>query len=99
MLRIPLQAVPSQTLAVDLARQAVQIALRHNGANLFFDLLKDGEYITRTRICRDRQRLLLDERYRGFVGDFMFVDLQGTENPQFAGLDTRFHLIYLADGE
>lgn len=99
MLRVPLQAVPNQTLAVTLARQVAQIALRQNGANLYFDLLIKNEYVVRTRICRDRQRLLLDAKYRGFIGDFAFVDTQGIDNPSYAGLGDRFQLIYLAAGE
>lgn len=99
MLRIPLQPVPNQTLAVTLARQNAQIALRQNGPNMYFDLQLDGAYIVRTRICRDRQRLLLDAAYRGFVGDFAFIDTQGTEEPQFAGLGDRYQLVYLAEGE
>lgn len=99
MLRIPLQAVPNQTLAVNLARQAVQIALRFNGNAIYFDLLKDGAYIVRSRICRDRQRLLLDSKYKGFIGDFVFVDTQGIDDPHFIGLNTRYQLIYLAVGE
>lgn len=99
MLRVPLQPVPIQTLSTTLARQACQIALRQNGGNIYFDLQLNGEYIVRTRICRDRQRLLLDAHYRGFVGDFAFVDTQGTSNPQFAGLGDRYQLAYLPEGE
>jgi hypothetical protein len=96
---IPLQPVPIQTLAVTLARQPAQIAVRQNGDNIYFDLSVNGTYIVRTRICRDRQRLLLDVKYRGFKGDFAFVDTQGTNDPQFAGLGSRYLLAYLAEGE
>lgn len=96
---IPLQAVPSQTLAVTLARQAAQIAVRQNGAEMYFDLLVGTTSIVRARICLDRARLLLGVRYRGFVGDFAFVDLQGNSNPNYAGLGSRFQLFYLGAGE
>lgn len=99
MLRVPLQPVPNQTLAVTLARQPCQVALRQNGANLYFDLQVNGAYVVRTRICRDRQRLLLDAAYRGFAGDFAFIDTQGVDNPQFAGLGDRYQLVYLPVGE
>lgn len=99
MLRIPTQAVPNQTLGVTLAQQTVQIALRQNGAHLYFDLSMDDEPIVVTRICRDRQRLLLDAEYRGFVGEFLFVDTQGTEDPSYTGLGARWQLLYLAAGE
>lgn len=99
MLRIPLKPVPNQTLAVTLARQPCQIALRQNGANMYLDLQLNGTYIVRTRICRDRQRLLLDAQYRGFVGDLAFVDTQGNSEPSFSGLGERYVLVYLAEGE
>jgi hypothetical protein len=103
MLRIPLQAVPNQTLNVTLDRQAAQIALRQNGDHLYFDLQLGERYITRTRICRDRQRLLLNTDYKGFVGDFIFIDtqrsIQEAQNPFFTGLGDRFALIYLQVGE
>jgi hypothetical protein len=94
-LDIPLQAVPNQTLAVTLVQQSAQIALRQNGKNLYFDLLNSGAYVVRSRICRDRQRLLLDAQYMGFSGDFMFVDTQGTDDPFYSGLGSRFVLVYL----
>lgn len=102
MILIPVQATSNQTLAVTLASQAMQIALRQNGNNLYFDLLVDGAYIVRTRICRDRQRLLLDAQYKGFLGDFVFVDTQGNDNPTYTGLGgegSRFQFIYLEAGE
>lgn len=99
MMQVPLQPVPNQTLAVTLARQPVQLALRQNGDNVYFDLQLNGEYIVRTRICRDRQRLLLDRAYTSFKGDFAFIDTQGTDDPQFSGLGSRWQLAYLAEGE
>jgi hypothetical protein len=96
---IPIQAVPNQTLAVTLARQSAQIALRQNGDSLYFDLISNRVSIVRTRICRDRQRLLLDVKYRGFIGDFAFVDTRGGLDPQYFGLGSRFVLYYLGAGE
>lgn len=99
MLLIPLQAVPNQTLAVTLARQNAQLALRQNGDALYFDLTSNGVSIVRTRICRDRQRMLLDVSYRGFIGDFAFVDTRGSVDPQYFGLGSRFQLYYIGAGE
>lgn len=99
MILIPIQAVPNQTLAVTLARQSAQIALRQNGDSLYFDLISNRVSIVRTRICRDRQRLLLDVKYRGFIGDFAFVDTRGGLDPQYFGLGSRFVLYYLGAGE
>jgi hypothetical protein len=45
----------------------------------------------------------LNAAYRGFKGDFAFVDTQGVSDPQFSGLGptaaARYQLIYYAVGE
>lgn len=99
MILIPTQAVPNQTFSVNLAGQAAQIALRQNGDSIYFDLSVSGAPIVSTRICRDRQRLLLDARYRGFVGDFAFVDTQGTDDPFFTQLGSRYQFYYIGADE
>lgn len=98
MLRIPVQASANQTLAVTLARQAAQITLRQMGGQLYFSLTVGGVSIVRTRVCRDRQRLLLDARYKPFAGDFAFVDMQGRSDPTYKELGTRFLLFYIEAG-
>lgn len=99
MKRVPLQAVASQTLAVTLAGQACEIALRTNGGNMYFDLTAGGVSIVRSRIVRNKQLLLLDARYQPFLGDFLFNDTQGDTQPNFAGLDTRYVLYYVGVAE
>lgn len=99
MKRVPLQAVASQTLAVTLAGQACEIALRTNGSNMYFDLTAGGVSIVRSRIVRNKQLLLIDARYQPFLGDFLFNDTQGDTQPNFAGLDTRYVLYYVDAAE
>lgn len=95
MIHVSLSPVPSQTLAITLAGQACQIALRQNGGNMYFDLTAGGSPIVTCRIARNKQRILLDAQYRGFVGDFSFFDSQGDTDPQYTGLDDRYTLYYL----
>jgi len=99
MLLIPLAAVPSQTLAVTLSDQPARIALRTLGTSLYFSLSVNDVPIVTNRICRNRQRLLIDAGYREFVGDFSFVDLQGDTDPAFSGLASRYQLVYFGAGE
>lgn len=96
---IPVQPVPTQTLAVVLAGQPAQIEIRQNGANMYFSLRLADRPIVLTRICRNRQRLLLDVEYKGFIGDFEFQDTQGAEQPTYIGLGTRFVLRYFGADE
>lgn len=95
MIRVPLFANPDQTLAITLAGQACEIALRQNGDNMYFDLTVNGVDIVLTRIVRNKQLLCLDARYRPFVGDFLFLDTQGDTQPVYTGLDSRYVLYYI----
>lgn len=95
MIPVPLAAVPDQTLSIVLANQDCQMALRQNGANMYFDLVVSGAPVVTARIVRNKQRLLLDAQYHGFVGDFVFNDTQGDTQPTYKGLNTRYLLYYL----
>lgn len=95
MIRIPLAATPIQTLAVVLAGQSCQIALRQNGSSMYFDLTVDGIDIVRTRVVRNKQLLLLDAKYYGFEGDFIFNDTLGDTQPFYTGLADQYRLYYV----
>lgn len=99
MIQVPLSAVPSQTLAITLRGQACRISVRSLGENLYFDLVSGTTPIVTARICRNLQRLLIDAKYRRFVGDFMFIDTQGDEQPAYTGLNSRWLLYYLEANE
>lgn len=106
---VPLSQSPNQTLQIVLAGQNCAIELRtldgyattdsvdfsEPQPYLAFTLDVSGVSITRTQNCLNRKRLLLNRQYLGFVGDFMFVDTQGQDDPQFAGLGTRWLLVYI----
>ncbi len=96
---IPLAAIPSQTLDVVLDGQSAQIALRQNGPYMYFSLRLNDAPVVSARICRVDQLLLLDAGYRGFLGQFIFVDLQGVADPVYTGLGSRFVLVYLSESD
>lgn len=95
MIRVPLAATPNQTLAVVLGGQPCQIALRQNGANMYFDLRVNNADVVLARLVRNKQLLLLDAKYRGFRGDFIFNDTLGDTQPEYTGLDSRYLLYYV----
>ncbi len=87
---VPLNPVPNQTVNVTVGGQVARITVRTLGAAMYFSL--DG--VVTNRIARDRQRLLVDAGYRGFVGDFQFVDTKGAADPAYWGLGDRWQLVY-----
>jgi hypothetical protein len=105
---VPLNPLPSQTLQAILGGQNCAISVyTKNGYDfsdatlqttadfICFDLTVNGVDITSTQNCLNKTRLLLNRQYLGVVGDFMFVDTQGNDDPQFAGLGSRWLLLYL----
>lgn len=90
---IPLVAVPSQTLSVQLGEQSCRINVRQRRTGIFVDL-----YVQDVAICEgvkaiDR-KYVVRAPYTGFVGDLFFVDMQGTDDPYFDGLGSRWQLAW-----
>lgn len=99
MIQVPLSVVPSQSLSIRLGGQPCQIAVRQNGPFLYFSLSVNNSPIVTYRMCQNRQRLLIDAKYRGFIGEFMFIDAAGDDPPNYLGLGTRWSLFYLTPDE
>lgn len=93
---VPLQAVPSQTVALTLAGQQCQINVYQKTTGLFFDLIVNGVDIIKARICRNKA-LLIDAPYKGVIGDFLFYDTQGNSDPDYTGLSERYALLFVGD--
>lgn len=93
---VPLQSVPSQTVALTLAGQQCQINVYQKTTGLFFDLIIDGVDKVKGRICRNKA-LLVDAAYLGVTGDFLFYDTQGSSDPDYTGLADRYALVFVGD--
>lgn len=96
---IPLQAIPNQTLQVQLGGQNCTIAIQQTSYAMFFSLtLGSNSSPTVAGInCENLNRLVRDA-YLGFSGDLVFNDTQGTSDPVYTGLGglgARFQLAYL----
>lgn len=98
MQQIPLRAAPSQSVKVVLDGQNSQIAIYHKAQGLFVDINADGVDIVVGVIARDAVPLVCRE-YVGFSGNLLFVDTQGSDDPIYSGLGSRFSLMYLTAGE
>jgi hypothetical protein len=93
MLGIPLSPLPSQTLSVMLNGQQCQINVYQKSTGLYFDLSIVNLPIVTGMLCRDRVSLIRHE-YLGFIGVIFFCDLQGTNDPEYSGLGSRYVLVY-----
>lgn len=96
MLVIPLQAVPNQTVTVNLDGQVCQLNVYQKSTGLFIDLLVDNVLIIGGVICENMNRIVRSI-YLGFSGDLAFSDSQGSSDPDYTGLGPggRYSLLYL----
>lgn len=92
-LLVPLAAVPSQQIGVQLGEQACKIAVYQKTTGLYLDLRVSDNPVVTGVLCLDRNKLVLDA-YLGFVGDLAFVDTQGFSDPDYTGLGSRFVLAW-----
>lgn len=112
MQEIPISPLPSQTLQGVFGGQNCQIALYTRdgysmgdatfstpGSILLFDLTVNGVVITTAALCLNIKRLLINRQYMGVIGDFMFVDTQGENDPVYTGLGSRYQLLYLEQSD
>ena len=95
MQAIPLNAIPNQTLTVGLGNQACQISVYQKSGGLFLDLYVNNSLIIAGVLCENFNRIVRS-LYLGFSGDLVFGDTQGTSDPDYTGLGSRFVLLYLA---
>ncbi len=91
---IPVQAVKSQTLQVILAGQKCSINLYQKYTGLYLDLYVNFQPVICGVICQNLNPIVRSV-YLGFTGDLAFIDSQGADDPDYAGLGTRYYLAYL----
>lgn len=95
---IPLQATPSQTLSVTLSGQAAQLNIYQKRSGLYMDVFVNNTMIIGGVICENLNRIIRS-LYLGFAGDFMFLDNEGQNDPDYTGLGSRYTLSYLLPSE
>jgi hypothetical protein len=95
---VPLDAVPSQRFTISLSNQACQIELYQKVQGLFMNVSVNDELIIGGVICLNQVRIVRD-LYLGFLGDFFFNDSQGSSDPYYTGLGSRFQLVYVPPEE
>lgn len=95
---VPIQSVPSQTLQVVLNGQATQIYIFQKTYGVFIDISLNNSLIIAGVLC-ENDHLIIRNTYLGYAGDFLFDDTQGTTDPDFAGLGTRYLLYYLTPAD
>lgn len=91
---IPVVSAPAQTLNVSLNGQACTINIYQKSTGVYCDLYVNDILIIAGVICRNMNRIVRS-LYLGFIGDLSFFDTQGTKDPFFSGIGSRFIFLYL----
>lgn len=94
MQTVPLTAVASQTLNAVLGNQNCTLNIYTLSTGLFMDVLINNAPILSGALCLNQVSIIRDA-YLGFVGDLVFTDTQGANDPDYTGLGSRYQLIYL----
>lgn len=94
MLVVPTQAIPNQNIQVQLGDQACTLDIYQQAYGLFVDVTVNDDPIILGVLAENLNRIVRSA-YLGFVGDFVFVDLQGGTDPVYTGLGDRYELVYL----
>lgn len=94
MLLVPLIANPNQTANITLGGQAIQVRVYQGLSGLYMDVLLNNAVVIGGVICENLVRIIRNA-YFGVVGDFCWFDTQGTSDPVYSGIGSRYYLIYL----
>jgi len=98
MLVIPIKAVPNQSLSVQAGGQSCQVNVYQKLYGLFVDLYVGNKLVIAGVLAQNLRPMVLNA-YLGLVGDLVFFDNLGTNDPYYTGLGTRFSLVYLAPSD
>ena len=98
MQTVPLQALPNQTVNIQLNGQSCTLNVYQKSTDMFMDVLVNDVLIIGGVICENLNRIVRS-LYLGFIGDFAWVDTQGNDDPYYSQIGTRFYLLYFNAGE
>jgi hypothetical protein len=98
MQTISVQALPNQTLNVQLGSQAVTLNIYQQMFQLAMDVVSGGDLVASCIPCLNLNRIVR-YAYLGFSGDFVWFDTQGTDDPVYTGVGARWQLLYLSPSD
>lgn len=96
ILDLPIVAAPGQYFRVILLNQDCGIRICQRRGNIYCDLDVSGAPIWTGLLCHDRAPLKHFRR-DAFVGNLVFVDYEGRDDPRMEGLGARWRLKFFTD--
>ena len=96
--RIPLQNIPNQELSIILNNQECNIRLIQRNKKMYLSLWIGDDEVWSGLICHDRLPMAQSRTY-SLIGNLVFVDTEGAEDPQYNRLGERWRLLYFTSDE
>ena len=98
MQTVPLQPVPNQQVQTVLGGQNCQIAVYQKDQGVFADLNVNGVDVSSGILALNTVNLC-PCGYAGFAGSLFFADTQGSDDPVYTGIGSRFLMLYMTEAE
>lgn len=92
---VPLQAIASQSVSIQLNGQNAQINVYQKFWGVYLDVYVNDVLLLAGALC-ENLNLIVRTAYLGFVGDLAFIDTEGSDDPNYTGLGARWQLAYMA---
>lgn len=90
---IPVEAVASQSVAFTIGGQRLRLEIAQKAFGIFVNVYANDALVIGGVLARNFTRIVRSA-YLGLAGDFFFYDTQGTSDPYYDQLGTRFLLYY-----
>ena len=98
MRTVPILPQKSQSISVNLAGQQCTIRLIQRESFIYMDLTVNGNPIMQGVPCLFGNKMVRYS-YLGFVGDLVFLDNVGQQDPFWEELGSRYILYYIEENE
>lgn len=98
MITVSLEAVKEQTVNVALNQQQCSIRLVQRDSAIYMDLSVNNVPLIQGVPCLYANKMVRYS-YLGFSGDLVFLDTQGTSEPEYSNLGGRYKLFYMTEAE
>lgn len=98
MITVSLEAVKEQTVNVALNQQQCSIRLVQRESAIYMDLSVNNVPLIQGVPCLYANKMVRYS-YLGFSGELVFLDTQGTSDPEYSNLGGRYKLFYMTEAE
>lgn len=90
---IPLQATANQTLNVIINNRFLRLDVYQRSTGVFLNVWLSDSLVVSGAVCQN-QKNIIHADYLGLGVELFFFDMQGSSDPDYTGLGSRYILLY-----